>query len=745
MLPGFDPRLREHVTLTSGDWPAPVEGTVPGTPVVEIVFADAVADAMEWELGEERRVPAGDGEQQVRLVGTVAAVDPGDGFWTHVPLSLEPSVVIVGLGPPEITGVAFVDPASWSAFSESRMVTNMQAWFPVVVDRISADETGMLIGQLDEFSSDVHAIGGGSQDFWFATVGDVGFSSGLRDALLEASRAASASDAVLATIASGPIGVMVAVLVLGARVVFERRRLGLELAAARGASPGQLRGILAIEGLAIGVPAALVGGVAGTLAIAADAGWAGWLIAAVFALTPAVLLVSAAPALSPLRRARADLGAPARSRFRWIAEALIAVLAAVALVLLLRRGLVTSTAATGVDPLLAAVPLLLSLLACVLVLRLYPAAARGPRAPGGPPCIARAVPRLRAGAPRPVGRSRAGARRRRRASRSRCSPPCCSAPCSRESLAPPTRRWARMPRCRAPRSPSTSGQPSPRCRASRRSRRCTPPHPRASASTDAAARPPSSWSTPPRCAQSRRGGSMRHRCPPELSGPGDDGVPVVLSRVIASAIEGADDLELDGEPFETVGVVDGSTAYAPRASWILIDRANAEPFTDTLVPRTVLVRFEPGADAERVTAALAEIAGPEAEVTTPDDLRAELDAKPTTRGLVVALIAAIVLASLLTALAIVLTLVVGRPARERLLPLLTTLGLSRRGERALVAWEIGPVAAVAVVAGAAARGAAAAHRAAGRRPACVHERRPATGRHLRPVAHRRRCSPVPCS
>jgi putative ABC transport system permease protein len=699
VLPGFDPRLREHVTLTSGDWPAPVEGAVPGGPAVEIVFADAVAEAMEWELGEERRMPAGDGEQQVRLVGTVAAVDPGDGFWTHVPLSLEPSVITGGLGPPEITGVAFVDPASWSAFSQSRMVTNMQAWFPVIGDRVSADETGVLIRQLDEFSSDVHPLGVGSGGFWFSTVGDVGFTSGLRDALLEASRAASASDAVLATIASGPIGVMVAVLVLGARVVFERRRTGLELAAARGASPGQLRGILAIEGLAIGVPAALVGGVAGTLAIAADAGWAGWLIAAVFALTPAVLLVSAAPALSPLRRARADLGGPARSRFRWIAEALVAVLAAVALVLLLRRGLATSTAETGVDPLLAAVPLLLSLLACVLVLRIYPAplaalVRRAARRTSLVPFLgsARALRDPSAGLV-PVlavvvgvsvavfsavllGTVQAGVARAADA-KTGADAAVSGIPFTLDQQA----AFADVPGVAAV-APVYSTAPT-RISIDGRSRSTT------LIVVDAAEM---------RAVQAGRIDATP--LPEALDDTGGEAVPVVLSGVIDSLIEGADEVELDGEPFDVVGVVDGTTAYSPRSSWILVDKADAEPFTDTLVPRRVLVRFEPGADAEQVAAALAEIAGPEAEVTTPDDLRAELGAKPTTRGLVVALIAAIVLASLLTALAIVLTLVVGRPARERLLPLLTTLGLSRRGERALVAWEIGPVAAVAVVAGA---------------------------------------------
>ena len=147
--------------------------------------------------------------------------------------------------------------------------------------------------------------------------------------------------------------------------------------------------------------------------------------------------------------------------------------------------------------------------------------------------------------------------------------------------------------------------------------------------------------------------------------------------------------------------MDGTTAYSPRANWVLMDRSNAEPFTDTLVPRTVLVRFEPGADGAAITAALATIAGEGTTVVTPTDLAGELAGRPTAQGLVTALIAAIVLASLLTALAIVLTLVVGRPARDRLLPLLSTLGLGRRGEQALVAWEVGPVAVVAVLVGAA--------------------------------------------
>ena len=85
--------------------------------------------------------------------------------------------------------------------------------------------------------------------------------------------------------------------------------------------------------------------------------------------------------------------------------------------------------------------------------------------------------------------------------------------------------------------------------------------------------------------------------PEALAGDGGvDGVPVLLSGLVDGLIATADDVELDGEPFQVAGVVDGTTAYSPRGNWVLMDRANARPFTDTLVPRAVLVRFAPGAD-----------------------------------------------------------------------------------------------------------------------------------------------------
>ena len=719
LFTGFDPRLREHVTLTSGEWPVVLVGGAPAAPEIddgfaapptpaptdepiEIVFAEPVAAEMGWELGEVRTLAVGAERQGVRLVGTFDAVDPDDGFWTHVPVALEPSVAFSPDGSLRISGLGFADPNSWAAYAQTQPQSTMDSWFPTQPDLVRADQSAELGASVDEFTSQAYPLGPGFGDFAFSTVGDVTFSSGLSEALESAATAADATDAVLATIASGPIGVMVAVLLLGARVVFERRRAGLELAAARGASDGRLRGILALEGLVIGVPTALIGGALGMLLVPADAGPGGWIIAAVFAVTPAALLVASVPALNPLRRARADVRVRGGGRHRWIAEATVAIIALTAVALLLRRGLATSAAEVGVDALLAAVPLLLSLLVCLLVLRLYPVplaalvrrtsrrrdlipflgsarALRDPSAGIVPVLTVVVGVSVAVFSAVLLGTVQTGVERAADA-RVGADAAATGTPFTLEQQA----AFAEVPGVEAI-APVYSTAPST-FEIDGRVRTTT------LIVVDA---------DEMRRVQAGRAGATP--LPEGLGGGGDTDVspvPVVISQSVADSIEDADTVELDGEAFEALAVVDGRTAYSPRASWVLMDRSHADRFVDSFVPRTVLVRFAPDADADAVTGSLIEIAGPDATVTTPSMLLDDLRGVATTSGLVVALIAAIVLSSLLTALAIVLTLIVGRPARDRLLPLLATLGLRRRGERALVAWEIGPVVVVALLAGA---------------------------------------------
>ncbi|MFD5866273.1 FtsX-like permease family protein [Agromyces sp. NPDC127015] len=696
---GFDPRIAEHVELTSGEWPTVLGPSATAEPL-EFVATESFAHEMDWAIGEVRSIPVGTDEQPVELVGTFDAIDPDDGFWTHLPVPLEPSVAFTPDGTLRITGLGLTHPNSWQALEQAQLPSTLELWYPVTTDRIRADRSAELRTDLDEFMSVAYPVGPGDFQYYFSTVGVVGFSSGLGDALTDAAIAAGASDAVLATVASGPIGVMVAVLVLGARVVFERRRTGLELAAARGASNGQLQGILAIEGVMIGVPAAVAGAVAGTLAVPAEGGTFGWFVAALFAVTPAALLIASAPSLSPLRRARADFAPRGGGRLRWILEALVAVIAVAAVVLLLRRGLATQSAEIGVDPLLAAVPLLLAVLACLIVLRLYPyplaaivraaAKARGLVAFLG---SARALRDPSAGVV-PVltvvvgvsiamfsavllGTVQTGVDRAADA-RVGADAAIVGGPFTLEQQT----AFAEVPGVEA----------------------TAPVYSTSSIQVGIDGRLRSTTlivvdSDEMREVQAGRTGATP--LPERLAKTGGEAVPVVVSQVIADSIEGADDVELDRKPWEVLEVVDGRTAYWPRTSWVLMDKANADGFASTFVPERVLVRFEPGADTAEVTAGLAEIAGADSTVTTPGMVRSELGATAATQGLVVSLVGAIVLSSLLTALAIVLTLVVGRPARERLLPLVATLGLRRRGERALVAWEIGPVVTAALVAGAA--------------------------------------------
>ncbi len=86
-------------------------------------------------------------------------------------------------------------------------------------------------------------------------------------------------------------------------------------------------------------------------------------------------------------------------------------------------------------------------------------------------------------------------------------------------------------------------------------------------------------------------------------------------------------------------------------------------------------------------------------VETRTALANELRSNPSIYGLSTALVVAIVLLAFLAAAAVVLTLVLGSRAREQLLANLRTLGITRRRERAILGWEIGPIAIVTLVVG----------------------------------------------
>ena len=106
------------------------------------------------------------------------------------------------------------------------------------------------------------------------------------------------------------------------------------------------------------------------------------------------------------------------------------------------------------------------------------------------------------------------------------------------------------------------------------------------------------------------------------------------------------------------------------------------------------------ATASKVSMAdLGSLLGPAVSVTEPSTLARAAAGVPAAGGLSVALLVAVVVAWLLSGAAIVLTLVLGARGRDRMLSLLSSLGLGRRGARTLIGWDVGPATLAAAVVG----------------------------------------------
>jgi putative ABC transport system permease protein len=183
---------------------------------------------------------------------------------------------------------------------------------------------------------------------------------------------------VLALAAVGVAAIAGLALTLVSALVAQGRRRSLTLARWRGASMAQLLGAELVAGLALAVPAAALGWVLATLAVPARPS-AGSLLAAAAVAGAVVLVLLVATALSILaaRRGpeRPDEAAPRIGPRRLVAEGLVVALAVAGAVLLRNRGLLAEGAtggAPGVDPLLAATPVLLGAAAGLVTVRVYP-------------------------------------------------------------------------------------------------------------------------------------------------------------------------------------------------------------------------------------------------------------------------------------------------------------------------------------------------------------------------------------
>lgn len=717
-----DPQLTDHVELVDGRWPevprsvdpyaglteaerggltldeesALVDEAIAASGPFEVVLSTPAADVLEWEVGTERRF-AGH-TVPVLLAGAYEVNDPAADYWDHNLYSAEPYVVDdLNLGT-SATAAAYVNPA-WDGrpppnFPAHLQTFRTQMWFPTQVDVLAADQVDDAAAQLTRFTAPQPFGTYGDEAVDAATGTEVRFASGLGQVLERVRQQQAITSTVLSIVAAGPLGVTLAVFLLAARLLVARRRAGLALLAARGGSGWQLRSMLALEGVVVGVPAAAVGAALAVLLLPGRTAPADLALTALIAIVPAVML---AASTSPrgLREARTDLGT-ARSRWRVIAELVLLGLTAAAVVLLVQRGVEPGTGET--DVLLTAVPLLLAAATCVVVLRVYPlpvraaagvlrrrrgvtaflGSARAARDPAGGlvPAIALvigvSVAMFSAVLSTTVSAGVQATAWQSVGADLRLSGPAFDDERAAEIAAVPG--VAGVARIGAAGTVSVSGE--------RLSVAVLDPDAVRAVQAD--------------------GVGINH-LPEDLAEGSDGAVPAVLSAAAVDTLgAGVGDTVRaavgDGVDLEVVGTVD-RLAGAGVTGDVLVDAAAFASATErTVQPRIMLVDVADGEDPTAVLERVREVE-PVALAENPAGDASNFLASPMAGGMNAALTVAVVLSLVLVVVAVVLTQLMGAPVRDRLLAVLRTLGLHPAQARGVVAWELAPIAVVSVVAG----------------------------------------------
>lgn len=694
----FDPAYADEIRIVEGRAPEPAvaqeiprEGEANAT--VEIVLSTETASEMDWAVGETRTTLLGGYRTAIVLTGLFEAVDAGSDYWQHVPSVLKPNIFDDGNRPRTVTGTGYADPASLPiAFSlPGRQETTV--WFPFdtsSIDAACAPETAAALRKLTATS---HTIGSSADGVGILSLR---FTADVTATIEQALAQQAATAGLIAMIVAGPIGVAAAVLVLGCRLVLERRRAALRLLSARGASNGQLRGLLGTEGVLLGVVPAVVGAAAawaiGSIAWAAAFTPATLMPALILALATPVILALLAGAASE-RPARADLGRRG-SRVRLIAEGVVFVLAAAAVSLLFLRGTITS----GVDILQAATPLLLALVACLITLRLYPlplrrvlesarrapalgsflGAARALREPsiGLTPVLALVV-----GVSVAVSSGVLLSSLQDGVTRSAQAQIGADLKVTGGSFT--TQQLERVRAIDGVRAASgISGAET------------------ATIDVDGQKRPTSVFvvdAADLRAVQGEGPGLLPAGTTLE---PGGDPVPIIVAGATAALIGDSADVRVNAVDVEVAGVSRGPSPIGTRENWVAIDSSDAEQVIGRdPSDRTLLLRLAPAASIDDVSTSLRAELGPAVRIEWVDRIVDGIRSSPSVQGVRIALLAATALAALLSALAIVMTLTLAGPARARVLALLRTLGARPRIATSLALWEIGPPAVAAIIAG----------------------------------------------
>ena len=680
----------DRIEFVDGTAPAPWPGSEldeldNGTrPPIDIALSVATAELLELEVGDVfDYTPA-----PLRLTGVYDAIDPNDPYWEHASALREGTLRVADFVL-VVQASAYIDPESSVGLFETINSGRLYAWYPVDGDTLDYADVQQLLREVDTTLATGASL---------SSSAPLTFQTGFPIAVQETVSRVTSVSALLALAASGPIGVVLAVFSLGVQSVIERRRAALALASARGAGSWSLRGAMLLEGLIIALPAAALAIWLAGILLPARIDTAALVLPAVLALAPPALLVATTSPTS-VRGVRTDTKLRSTSRRRWTIEAVIVGLAALSLFLLARRGLVASSEAVGIDPLLAATPLLLSISVCLLVLRLYPVPLLG---------LLRTM-RRRRGATGLLGAARAV--RQPALGFSAALALVVGISVAVFSVVMSTTIASAL-------EAATTQEVGADLRVE-----AVNLAPAVADAVDAAPGVLGVAGTqlaPNRSFEARVDVDVniiladtealrivRPDLPLGLSEEVGGRIPVLVSQDLVDRFPNGD-ATLEGQAATTVGSIPSTWLPGMTERWVIVDAAFAGEVTGgEFRAGDLLVAVEPGLDPADLAPEI------EAVVTaaqTPDDRDnvlvfdrttqlADARAAPTIAGLEFALALAALGALLLSVLTVVLASVTAAASRHRILGVMRTLGMSPRQVGGLILWELGPVAITAVLAG----------------------------------------------
>jgi putative ABC transport system permease protein len=370
-------RLEDKVRLVDGRFPAEAEFPPPlefgardvpeQSPLVEVVAVPAVAEGLRMQVGDVLLVHRDDvvsrqeGIQQtrwprrhlgVRLVGLVEPADPADRFWSDAPTTLSPTFER-GENATTVRGAVLMQPEAMAPFVVSTQTLFTGEWrMDAVPGALATDTVGPATTALRRVEQDTS---------WRTSFDDL---------LVGYAASRSSGERVSALGVASLAGLVVAVLLLAARLVAERRAEALRLTRIRGGSDSVLVQVLLAEAMIVGVPAVLLGVAAASQLIPTAAGSLPFILPAIFGLIVIAGLPITGIAVARQSAAdRPDLQGMRPSTRRLVFEAGVVILSLAGLWLLANRD---PAALDGIDPVVSLAPLLAATAAGLLTFRLVP-------------------------------------------------------------------------------------------------------------------------------------------------------------------------------------------------------------------------------------------------------------------------------------------------------------------------------------------------------------------------------------